>query len=183
MFRPKRNNLLTLTQLVNTAISARQGKIPFPRIPSVNTMLAQNLTTQPVFFGCNAALDSRIPLVLYLPNSPWSAYTNYTYTKSSFTDNQLDVVLDNAFQIATYGNETVDRQWPVCLACATIKKAVQRLKMAMPEACQACFERHCWNGQEEEEKVQRVNGGPRLRFDPGLGYKQWEQTVWEGGEQ
>jgi len=32
----------------------------------------------PTFFGCYASADT--PLVLYIPNAPWSAYTNYTYT-------------------------------------------------------------------------------------------------------
>lgn len=54
------------------------------------------------FFGCNDSLET--PLVLYMPNAPWSAYTNYSFGTPEFTNNQLDLVFENALNIATYGN-------------------------------------------------------------------------------
>jgi hypothetical protein len=109
----------------DTAQSASEGNIPFPEIPDVNTMISLNLTRQPTFFGCHDS--SPTPLVLYLPNSPWSAYSNFSYTQTSFTDQQVNLTLGNAFQLATYGNGTVDDAWPACLACAVIRGSISRL--------------------------------------------------------
>ncbi|UNI16366.1 Lysophospholipase [Purpureocillium takamizusanense] len=97
------------TSLQNTARSASQGGIPFPKIPKVETMITRNFTSQPTFFGCNATTEDG-PLVLYLPNSPWTSFSNFSYQKSSFTDQQLDATIDNAFQLATYGNGSFDAE-------------------------------------------------------------------------
>jgi lysophospholipase len=91
-------------------------------------MVNLNLTRYPTFFGCNATSEqgSATPLVLYIPNAPWTQYTNYSYTQPSFTDKQFDMVMDNSFNVATFGNGTVDDKWPACLACAVIKKSLIR---------------------------------------------------------
>ncbi|KAF5266373.1 hypothetical protein FOXYS1_2784, partial [Fusarium oxysporum] len=49
------NSWVNGTNLINTALTASQGNIPFPKIPDVNTIVAQNLSFQPTFFGCNAS--------------------------------------------------------------------------------------------------------------------------------
>ena len=90
-------------------------------------MINLDIPKYPTFFGCSAAAD--VPLDLYIPNSPWSAYTNYSYTLSryvlnrflpraichvlftkpfpihSFIYRQLDLVFENDFNIATFSNE------------------------------------------------------------------------------
>ena len=57
---------------------AAQAGLPFPTIPDAATMVNLQMNKYPTFFGCNASAD--VPLVLYIPNAPWTAYTNYTYT-------------------------------------------------------------------------------------------------------
>ncbi|KAM5347248.1 hypothetical protein ACJ41O_010253 [Fusarium nematophilum] len=167
------------TNLINTALSASQGNIPFPEIPDVDTMVTQNLTRQPTFFGCN---DTRpTPLVLYLPNSPWSGYTNYSYQQASFTDEQLDLALENAFQLATYGNSTIDPNWPACLACATIKGALERVEMELPAQCRECFRKHCWDGKESSEKATAADFDLTPRLDPDLSFEEWNRTEWSAG--
>ncbi|GKT47313.1 lysophospholipase 1 [Colletotrichum spaethianum] len=171
-------NWVNGTNLVNAAQSAAQGNIPFPRIPDVATLVTQNLTKQPTFFGCDAATSPPTPLVLYLPNSPWSGYINFTFFKSSFTDNEFDLTADNAFNLATYGNGTVDSSWPACLACATIRGSLTRLGIELPEKCQECFRRHCWDGTVATRTITPDDLNPRLRLNSSLSYAEWNQTYW-----
>ncbi|KAL0944476.1 lysophosphoplipase A [Colletotrichum truncatum] len=171
------NNWVNGTNLINSAQSAAQGNIPFPRIPDVATLVTQNMTKQPTFFGCKDAAPT--PLVLYLPNSPWSGYINFTYTKSSFTDNEFDLTADNAFQLATYGNGTVDAAWPACLACATIRGSLLRLGLQLPQQCQQCFEKHCWNGVTATRAVTPDDFNPSLRLNSSFSYREWDETYWK----
>jgi len=164
------------TTLGNTAHAAAEGNIPFPSIPDVNTMIALNMTKQPTFFGCSAS--SNTPLVLYLPNSPWSGYTNYSYTTPSFTNNQVDIALENAFNLATYGNGTVDAQWPQCIACATIRGSARKIGFTLPDACTQCFQRHCWNGSTWTRPITEADLDLQLRLNSSLSYAEWNATIW-----
>ncbi|GKU03890.1 unnamed protein product [Fusarium langsethiae] len=170
------NSWVNGTNLRNTAIAASQGNIPFPKIPDVNTIVAQNLSFQPTFFGCNASDET--PLLLWLPNAPWSGYTNYSYMQSEFTSNQLDIAFDNAFQIATYGNGSVDENWPACLACAAIKGSLRRVDIDLPKQCDECFNKHCWNGTTRSRKATAADFDLRPRLDPGLTFEKWNSSDW-----
>lgn len=139
-------------------------------------MVTQNFTRQPTFFGCNATQGT--PLVLYLPNSPWLGYTNFSFLTTSFTNNQLDLTLDNAFQLATYGNGAVDPDWPACLACAVVKASLERLDVDLPGQCRECFDRHCWDRRESDEEVTEADLDPRLRLRPGVTFEEWNRTEW-----
>ncbi|KAF5231184.1 hypothetical protein FANTH_13504 [Fusarium anthophilum] len=171
------NSWVNGTNLIDTALTASQGNIPFPKIPDVNTIVAQNLSFQPTFFGCNAS--SSTPLLLWLPNAPWTGYTNYSYTQTQFTPNQVDIALENAFQVATYGNGSVDENWPACLACAAIKGSLRRLDIEMPKQCEECFERHCWNGTVSDREATAGDFDLRPRLDPELSFAKWNETDWE----
>jgi hypothetical protein len=67
-------------QTKDTSVVAAQAGLPFPTIPDAATMVNLQMSKYPTFFGCNASAN--VPLVLYIPNAPWTAYTNYTYTTS-----------------------------------------------------------------------------------------------------
>jgi lysophospholipase len=142
-------------------------------------MVTRNFTRQPTLFGCDAAEGT--PLVLYLPNSPWSGYTNFSYMKTSFTDNELDLTLENGFQLATYGNGTRDENWPACLACAAIKGSLTRVGIETPRQCKECFEKHCWDGKESTEKATAEGFDLSLRLNSSLTYQEWNDTVWSTG--
>ncbi|RKK83648.1 hypothetical protein BFJ69_g2387 [Fusarium oxysporum] len=174
------NSWVNGTNLINTALTASQGNIPFPKIPDVNTIVAQNLSFQPTFFGCNAS--SSTPLLLWLPNAPWTGYTNYSYTQTQFTSNQVDIALENAFQVATYGNGSVDENWPACLACAAIKGSLRRLDIEMPKQCEQCFERHCWNGTTRDRKATAGDFNLTPRLEPELSFAKWNESDWEKEE-
>ncbi len=68
-------------------------KIPFPIVPDATTMVHRNHSVLPLFFGCDASLtttnDTSSPIVLYLVNAPYSAYTNFSYVQSSTTREQM----------------------------------------------------------------------------------------------
>lgn len=160
----------------DTAESAHEGNIPFPAIPDVDTMITQNFTKQPTFFGCNYT-DST-PLVLYLPNSPWTSYSNYSFKQNAFSNKQLNLTLENSFQLATYGNRSIDENWPACLACASIRGSLRRMKMDLPKQCETCFDKHCWDGKESSDGVTEQDQDPSLRLDPGLSYQEWNDTEW-----
>lgn len=167
------------TNLYNSAQSAEQGGIPFPKIPTVTTMIQRNYTFRPTFFGCNDTAET--PLVLYLPNAPWSSYSNYTYKTTYLTDNQMNVTLENSFNLATYGNGQVPagEGWSTCLACAAIKKSVERVGMELPDACTQCWSRFCWDGTEEEGDVETekvFDLSPVL--NSGLTYGEWYNSTW-----
>ncbi|KAF9771712.1 hypothetical protein IL306_010639 [Fusarium sp. DS 682] len=171
------NSWVNGTNLINTALAASQGNIPFPKIPSVNTIVAQNLSFQPTFFGCNAS--SSTPLLLWLPNAPWTGYTNYSYAQTQFTSNQVDIAFENAFQVATYGNGSVDENWPACLACAAIKGSLKRLDIDLPKQCEECFERHCWDGSTSDRKAAAEDFNLTPRLDPELSFAKWNESDWE----
>ncbi|KAJ4253372.1 hypothetical protein NW762_010527 [Fusarium torreyae] len=170
------NSWVNGTNLINTALTASQGNIPFPKIPDVNTIVAQNLSFQPTFFGCDA--DEGTPLLLWLPNAPWTGYSNYSYQLTQFTDAQVEIAYENAFQVATYGNGTVDEDWPACLACAAIKGSLQRVDINLPKQCQDCFKRHCWNGKTSSRKATAADFDLKPRLDPGLSFAEWNETDW-----
>ena len=52
--------------------------IRMPEVPSENGFINGGLNTRPTFFGCN---DTTTPLIVYVPNYPWS-YDGNTSTVS-----------------------------------------------------------------------------------------------------
>lgn len=143
------------TALVST-FERSQGGIAngtgFPYIPDVNTMINLGLNNRPTFFGCNSSngtLGNMTPLVVYLPNSPYSTYSNLSIEQLTTNDTQRDAMILNGYNIATMGNSTVDSTWPVCVACAVLSRSLERTKTVIPTACSTCFTRFCWNGTLE----------------------------------
>jgi len=141
-------------------------------------MVNLNITRFPTFFGCNRTdkAGSKYPLVLYLPNTAWTQYTNYSYMQSAFTDHQFDLVMDNSFNAATYGNGTLDETWPACLACAAIKKSVLRVGLELPDVCNTCFRRHCWDGAVDDAPLTDAVENQFPILDPRLTFAEWNKT-------
>ncbi|KAH7326495.1 lysophosphoplipase A [Stachybotrys elegans] len=166
-------NWVNGTNLINSAQSAHEGNIPFPEIPDVQTIVGLGLNRQPTFFGCNASAGT--PLVLYLPNSPWSAYANFTFYKSSFTDTQINATLGNAFELATYGQE---EEWSACLACAAVNASLARVEMEIPDQCTQCFNMHCWNGKTIQDEVTSAAFDLKLRLQSDVSYREWNESIW-----
>ena len=138
------NGWMNGTNLIDTAAYAHANGIPFPNVPDQATFINYNFTLFPTFFGCNDSID--VPLVLYIADAPWSAYTNETFLNTAYDTEQINVVFNNTFNTYSYGNNTVDKEWSGCLACAVMLRSLQRMNMTVPEFCNGCWQRHCWNG-------------------------------------
>ena len=138
------NGWMNGSNLIDTAAYAHANGIPFPNVPDQATFINYNFTLFPTFFGCNDSVD--VPLVLYAADAPWSAYTNETFLNSAYDTLQINTVLNNTFNLYSFGNNTVDSEWSGCLACAVMLRSLQRMNISVPEFCNRCWERHCWNG-------------------------------------
>ncbi|CRK40403.1 hypothetical protein BN1708_008193, partial [Verticillium longisporum] len=131
----------------------------FPPVPDAETFVNQRLNQRPTFFGCDAdnftleAGQSVPPLIVYVPNAPYTAHSNVSTFQPSYPTAQRDAIIRNGFNAATQGNATVDTEWPVCVACAVLSRSLHRGNEAVPEACTRCFERYCWDGSTDSASV------------------------------
>jgi len=131
------------------------GYMAFPNVPDTNTFVNLGLNTHPTFFGCNAsdyvnaksALDKLPPVLVYVPNYPYSYQSNTSTFKLAYSSHEVQSILDNGLEVATMGGQIPD--WGTCLACASVLRPLQRAKMQVPKKCQSCFSRFCWNGETQ----------------------------------
>ena len=119
----------------------------FPSIPDQNTFVNLGLNTRPTFFGCNSSnLTGPAPLVVYIPNYPYSDYSNVSTFTLSYEDTQRDNVILNGYEVATMGNSTRDGNWTACVGCAILSRSFERTGTTLPDICTQCFTNYCWNG-------------------------------------
>ncbi|KAF8534521.1 lysophospholipase [Trichophaea hybrida] len=145
------------TALVATYQRAMDSKIAngtlFPHVPDTNTFVNLGLNLHPTFFGCNGSNITAghpgaavPPLLVYIPNSPWSYTSNTSTMDMAYSDAQRDSMILNGFNIATQGNGTFTGNWPGCIGCAIIHREQERKGVAPSEQCKQCFTTYCWNG-------------------------------------
>lgn len=115
----------------------------FPTIPDTNTFVNLGLNTRPTFFGCN---ETDSPLVVYIPNAPYTTFSNTSTFQLQYTYEQRDALISNGALVATQGNGTASKEFKACLGCAILSRSFSRTKTDIPEACQTCFNAYCWNG-------------------------------------
>ncbi|CZR68746.1 related to lysophospholipase [Phialocephala subalpina] len=121
--------------------------IGFPSVPDQNTFVNLGLNARPTFFGCNASnLTGPSPLIVYLPNVPYSYNSNVSTFDLSYNDSERNSIIQNGYNVATMGNSTFDFQWPTCVGCAILLRSFNRSRTAIPGVCTQCFNRYCWNG-------------------------------------
>ena len=122
----------------------------FPKIPSLNTIVNLGLNARPTFFGCTPSNNTNTtnpgPLIVYLPNAPYTNYSNVSTFQMEYTFEQRQAIILNGYNVATMANATVDNQWPACLGCAILDRSLQRTGTDAPAVCKECFQRYCWNG-------------------------------------
>lgn len=131
-----------------------QGKnMVIPYVPDQKTFLHQNLTAKPTFFGCSAKNltdlvkdDVVPPLVIYLPNRPYTFWTNISLYQFSFTNEEKKAIIQNGFETVLRLNGTIDEDWPTCVGCAVIRREQERQGIEQSEQCKKCFEDYCWDG-------------------------------------
>ncbi|KAL2178790.1 lysophospholipase catalytic domain-containing protein [Thermothelomyces heterothallicus CBS 202.75] len=144
----------------------------FPPVPDDRTFVAHGLNNRPTFFGCdvdNFTLSSSStapPLIVYLPNAPYTAWSNVTTFTPSYSLAERNAIIRNGYNAATQGNGTLDEQWPVCVACAVLSRSLARTGTAVPDACRACFDRYCWNGTVADATANVAGGAGGDEYQP-----------------
>ncbi len=118
----------------------------FPSVPGQNTFVNLGLNTRPTFFGCdptNRTGKHTAPLVVYIPNSPYTYMSNITTSTLKLNNTERDDLVRNEYSVATLGNST---DWGICVGCAIINRSLHRTNTSIPRACVDCFHQYCWNG-------------------------------------
>lgn len=154
------------------------GVVPFPHVPEdFQTWVTQELNYRPVFFGCNSSNYTATtprngtsspspfvgPLILYLPNAPWTYYTNTSTFQLDYIPTEILGFLDNGeLQISqspklnnTNTNTTspATAEWKKCVGCATMQRSKERANIPLGEICKGCFNKYCWGGGYPESRV------------------------------
>lgn len=134
-----------------------QNNTAFPYIPDQNTFVSLGLNNRPTFFGCDVGnLTGRgvSPIVVYIPNSPYVFLSNTsTFAKLDYTNDERNAMIQNGYEVATMGNNTRPgyEDWSTCVGCAIISRSLNRTGTDVPQACQQCFDKYCWNGTRASE--------------------------------
>ncbi|KAJ6455489.1 FabD/lysophospholipase-like protein [Mycena sanguinolenta] len=179
---------LTSVSTVNTAAMAIANHVPFPKLPDVNTFLINNYTLAPVFFGkltpipgCN---EPEVPLLLYVADAPYSAYSNAT---TVIAEAQIQLLLQNTLGLVSQSSTTwrnacttvssMLQSFPTDDACGSILRSLERLGRTIPEHCKLCFERHCWQGEMATGTPPFV--APPLLLSPNTTFAEWNATTWQ----
>lgn len=118
---------------------------------NISTFQEQNLSTRPTFFGCNDS--SPVPLLIYIANGApppgQPAITNTSSGQSVYNSSEVQAMLDQTAIIATQGfpantSETMDANWPACLACAIVERVRAKQNVTRIGICEDCFLRYCF---------------------------------------
>lgn len=128
-------------------VTRTNKSISFPYVPTTNTFVNQGLNKRVTFFGCNGTNGTLPgtppPLIIYVPNAPYSYYTNFSTYDGSYSASDIQGMLNNGLDIITNGNSTA---MTTCIACAMIQRGLERGNITQPAACQQCFTEMCWDG-------------------------------------
>lgn len=129
-----------------------QNGTAFPAIPDQNTFVNLGLNNRPTFFGCNASNSTgHTPLIVYLPNSPYVYTSNTSTFQMEYNNTERDAMIQNGYDIVTQGNGTRDSEWPSCVGCAILSRSWNRTNTDVPEVCQKCFTKYCWDGKVDSK--------------------------------
>ncbi|KAL2154269.1 hypothetical protein VTH82DRAFT_2945 [Thermothelomyces myriococcoides] len=142
----------------------------FPPVPDDRTFIAHGLNNNPTFFGCdvdNFTSDATPPpLIVYLPNAPYTAWSNVTTFTPSYSLGQRNAIIRNGYNIATQGNGTLDEHWTACVACAVLSRSLVRTGTPVPDRCRSCFDRYCWNGTVADASASIASGAGGEEYQP-----------------
>jgi lysophospholipase len=120
-------------------------------VPGQSTFINLSLNQKPTYFGCNASnIATPGLLIMYLPNSLYSYYSNVLTFQLKYTDAVRNSIVQNGCNVATMGNGTIDTMWPICVGCASLSRSLDRTGVTVPAACQTCFTRYCWDGTKND---------------------------------
>lgn len=135
----------------------------FPAIPDTRTFFNLGFARGPTFFGCNASnITGPAPLIVYMPNGPYTYNSNSSTFDMDYEPSQRDAVINNAYNMATQGNGSLDSSWTACVGCAILSRSFDRTGAAVPDVCTRCFSKYCWNGTTDARTPQAWQPSFRL---------------------
>lgn len=144
----------------------------FPAVPDAETFINLKLNQKPTFFGCNtseftSANQTIPPLIVYVPNTPYTQYSNVSTFDPSYDDWQRNSIITNGYNVATMGNASasVDSSWPACAACAVLSRSLERVGTELSATCKDCMSRYCWYGATDSTPVTSFEPTPILELD------------------
>jgi lysophospholipase len=144
-----------------TLNSALMNGTAFPAVPDPYTFINLGLNVRPTFFGCDSKKTSApTPIVVYIPNAPYSYMSNLSSSTTEFNNSVRNSIIQNGYEVATMGNGTVEQEWPICVGCVMLLRSLERTNTTIPQQCNECFKKHCWNGT--------IDTSPHS-YDPPLG--------------
>jgi lysophospholipase len=119
----------------------------FPSVPDHNTFVNLGLNKRPTFFGCDSwNMTGPSPIIVYIPNAPYSTFSNVSTFTMSYEHAVRDAIIENGYNVATMGNSTIDGNWPACVGCAILKRSFERTGTTVPDVCRSCLREYCWLG-------------------------------------
>jgi lysophospholipase len=132
----------------------------FPYVPDQETFLELGLTNRPTFFGCHAdnltslydplqPVEERHipPVIVYVGNAYHSYQSNVSTYQLSYSQEEINDIIQNGYNTMSQSNGTIDSEWPACLGCAIIQREVERRGIPQTEQCARCFDQYCWKGE------------------------------------
>ncbi|ODQ67768.1 phospholipase B [Nadsonia fulvescens var. elongata DSM 6958] len=158
----------------------------FPYVPDTNTFINKGFANRPTFFGCNInnmtslfnasgstistnATQALPPLIVYIPNQPYSFYSNTSTFKMSYDDTDLHGMVNNGYNIATRANGTLDANWSTCVGCAILSREADRRGISLGAQCEKCFSDYCWDGTLDNDQSKALGSS---NYQPSIGFAQ-----------
>ncbi|QIX01617.1 hypothetical protein AMS68_007134 [Peltaster fructicola] len=145
----------SLVATYQRSLSSIGNGTAFPAVPDTNTFFNLGLARGPTFFGCDSKnLTGPSPLIVYLPNGPYSYNSNTSTYDMDYEPAQRNAIINNAYNMATQGNGTLDSGWSTCVGCAILSRSFDRTGTTVPDVCTKCFTKYCWNGTTDARTPQ-----------------------------
>lgn len=97
---PNGSSLVQTYQRVTGAggVQRTNKSISFPYVPDTNTFINLGLNMRPTFFGCNGTNGTLAgtppPMIIYIPNAPYSYYTNFSTYDGEYSSSDLSGILN-----------------------------------------------------------------------------------------
>ncbi|KAF3023764.1 Lysophospholipase 1 [Neopestalotiopsis sp. 37M] len=140
----------------------------FPAVPDAETFINLGLNRKPTFFGCDVnnftSPDNAPPLVVYIANTPYTAWSNVSTYDPSYADDERNNIIQNGYNVGTMGNGTLgdSGNWRTCIGCAVMSRTWAKAGADVPSVCQDCFTEYCWDGTVNSTTVSSFEPEPFL---------------------
>ena len=112
----------------------REGLSRMPAVPDNHVYVGEDLVSRASFFGCH---DTNVATIIYMPDTTATLDTAENF---AFSPSDINTLIQAGTDMVTQSN---DSEWPMCVACAVMHKAVTDL----PSVCTACLQKYCWTRQ------------------------------------